>query len=252
MSNRIRILIVEDEALTAMELQKKLGLWGYDVVDIVSFGEEAVIKALELEPDLILMDILLKGTMNGIDAARDINKKMEIPIIYLTAYSNIETFEDAKITQPYAYLLKPFQENELKFAIEMAFYGHQSQLKLKESEIRYRVIAENTPDMIFLINKDLLVDYVNESSLNYLKLPKDEVIGQPVQNIFPQNSFEIQKKELMDIFKTGNSLRTENLFEFPDCSLWLDTRLEPLKDKKGEVYAIMGISRDVTQKKDNI
>jgi two-component system, response regulator PdtaR len=250
MSNNIRILIAEDEALTAMELQKKLTLWGYDVVEIVSFGEEAVIKTLELKPDIILMDILLKGNMTGVDAARDINKKMEIPIIYLTAYSNVETFEDAKITHPSAYLLKPFQENELKFAIEMAFYGYQSQKKYKESEICYRDLAENSPDMIFLINPDLLVDYVNESSLKYLKLPKDEVIGKPVQKIFPQNSFEIQKRELEGMFQTGNSIRVESHFVFPDCELLLDTRLKPLKDSNGEVYAIMGISRDVTQKKE--
>ncbi|HII83446.1 MAG TPA: response regulator, partial [Methanobacterium subterraneum] len=93
MSQRSKILVVEDEALTGMELQKKLILWGYDVVAIVSSGEDAVKKAMELEPDLILMDILLKGCMNGIDAAKIIRKNKEIPIIYLTAYSNSETFQ---------------------------------------------------------------------------------------------------------------------------------------------------------------
>lgn len=251
MSNGFKILVVEDEALTALELQKKLISWGYDVVDTVSSGEDAVKKALKLKPDLILMDILLKGNMTGIDAARDIKNQIEIPIIYLTAYCNIETFEGAKITQPYAYLIKPFQENELKFAIEMAFYGHQSQLKLKESEARYRILAENAQDMIFIINKDLLVDYVNESSLKYLKLPKEQVIGKKVHSIFPKNTFKEQKKSLKEIFRTGNSFRSENLFNFPDYELWLDTRLEPLKDDKGEVYAIMGISRDITDKIQN-
>ena len=196
MSNSLKILVVEDEALTALELQKKLVSWNYDVIEIVSSGEKALEKALELKPDLILMDILLKGEMTGIDAAREIKNKIEIPIIYLTAYCNSETFEGAKITQPNAYLIKPFQEHELKFAIEMAFHGHQSQLKLRESEARYRILAESTPDMIFIINKDLVVDYVNETSVNYLKQSKAEIIGKSLKQIFPGNIFELQKKTL--------------------------------------------------------
>ncbi len=247
MSDSLKILVVEDEALTALELQKKLVSWGYDVIDIVSSGEKAMEKALELKPDLILMDILLKGNMTGIDAAREIKNKIEIPVIYLTAYCSDETFESAKITQPCAYLIKPFQENELKFAIEMAFYGHKSQLKLMEREALYRILVENSKDMIFIINKDLLVDYVNESSINYLKLPKSDIIGSRVQDLFPKNSFDVQVKELKEIFKTGNSFRSESIFRFPDYELWLDTRLEPLKNEKSEVYAVMGVSRDITE-----
>lgn len=244
MSQQSKILVVEDEALTGMELQKKLLLWGYDVVDIVSSGEDAVKKALELEPDLILMDILLKGCMNGIDAAKIIKKNKEIPIIYLTAYCNSETFQGAKVTQPQAYLIKPFDENELKFAIEMAFYGHQSRLKLKKSEAHYRVLAESAQDMIFIINNELLVDYVNESSLKHLKLNKEEIIGKPVQNIFSKQAFDMQIKALQNVFRTGKSMRVKNLFIFPGCELWLDTRLKPLRNDEGEIYAVMGISRE--------
>lgn len=244
MSQRSKILVVEDEALTGMELQKKLILWGYDVVDIVSSGEDAVKKALELEPDLILMDILLKGCMNGIDAAKIIKKNKQIPIIYLTAYCNSETFQGAKVTQPQAYLIKPFDENELKFAIEMAFYSNQSRLKLEKSEAHYRVIAECSQDMIFIINKELRVDYANKSSLKHLKLTKDEIIGKLVKNVFSKQAFDVQISALQYVFNTGNSLRVKNPFIFPGCELWLDTRLKPLKDDKGEIYAVMGISRE--------
>jgi PAS domain S-box-containing protein len=244
-----KIMVVEDEALTALELQKKLVSWGYDVIGIVSSGEDAVEKTLELKPDLILMDILLKGDMNGIAAAGIINDKMEVPIIYLTAYCNVETFEGAKNTRPYAYLIKPFQENELKFAIEMAFYNHQSQLKLKESEARYRLLAESAPDMIFIINKDLFVEYVNEPSLKYLKVSKEEIIGKPVQSLFPEPTFDAQKKSLLKIFHNGKPIHSESCFEFPEIELWLETHLKPLKDDKGNVYGVMGFSRDITDKK---
>ncbi|NYB51883.1 MAG: PAS domain-containing protein [Methanobacteriaceae archaeon] len=247
MSKNLKILVVEDEALTALELQKKLVSWGYEVIDVVSSGEKAIEKSLELQPDLVLMDILLKGDMTGIDAAREIKSKMEIPIIYLTAYSDDETFEGAKITQPYAYLIKPFQDNELRFAIEMAFYGHERQLELKKSESHYRFLAESTPDMIFIINPDLSVNYVNESSLKYLKKPKDEIIGRSLKEIFPASVFKSQKKTLNDIFRNGKSLCSEDLIIFPDDELWLNTCFKPLKDDNGSVYAIMGISRNVSK-----
>jgi len=242
------IMVVEDEALTALELQKKLISWGYEVVGVVSSGEDAVEKSLDLKPDLILMDILLKGDMTGIDAAGIIKDKIEIPIIYLTAYGSTETFEDAKITRPYAYLIKPFQENELKFAIELAFHDHHSLLKLKESEARYRILTESAPDMIFIINKDLLVDYVNEPSLKYFKRMKEEVIGKPVQSLFPEHTFKAQEQSLREIFHTGKSLHSECLLVFPEDDLWLDTQLKPLKDDEGRVYAVMGFSRNVTDK----
>ncbi|MDO5835850.1 MAG: response regulator [Methanobacterium sp.] len=247
--SRSKILVVEDEALTGMELQKKLVLWGYDVIDIVSSGEDAVKKALELDPDLILMDILLKGCMNGIDAAKVIRKNKEIPIIYLTAYCNSETFQGAKITQPQAYLIKPFDENELKFAIEMAFHGYESQLKLKRSEEHYRILAENAEDMIFIINRDLMVEYVNESSLKYLKLNKEDIIGKPVQDLFRTQEFKDQISSLKNVLNTGNSKREKNLFIFPDCEVWLDTRLKPLRDQQGEIYSVMGISREIKEGK---
>lgn len=249
MYKALNILVVEDEALTALELQKKLVLWGYKVVGTASSGEKAVEMVFELKPDLIIMDILLKGEMTGIDAAVTIRNQLDIPIIYLTAYCNVETFEGAKVTQPYAYLIKPFQEYELKFAIEMALYGHKSQLELKKSEVCYRKIAESVPDMIFVIDKDLSVNYANESSFKCLQLPKKDVIGKHVQDIFSENDFEVQKTVLNDIFRTGNPVRTENFLIFPDCELWLDTMLEPLKNDKGEVCAIIGISRNITPDK---
>ncbi|KUK75699.1 MULTISPECIES: response regulator [Methanobacterium] len=249
MLKQSKILVVEDEALTGMELEKKLVQWGYDVVGIVSSGEDAVEKALELEPDLILMDILLKGYMNGVEAAKIIKKNQEIPIIYLTAYSNMETFQDAKITQPQAYLIKPFDETELKFAIEIAFYCHKCQSNLRESEEHYRILAESAPDLIFVINKDLTVDYVNESSLEYLKLEKAEVLGKSVQDVFSQQFFQPHIKELKKVFGTGQSVRVKNIFQFPEGEVWLDTLLKPLKNKKGEIYAVLGISRDISDDK---
>ncbi len=121
-----KILIVEDEGLTAMELQRKLKSAGYDVPTFAFSGKEAIKKAEELKPDLVLMDIFLKGKIDGIDAAAQIKKDLGIPIIYLTAHGDSNTKERAKNTEPSAYLLKPFDIDVLQKNIDKALYHHKN------------------------------------------------------------------------------------------------------------------------------
>lgn len=127
-----KILIVEDEKITALELQERLKEWGYLVPTTVATGAKAVEKARETEPDLILMDILLKGPMDGIEAAEKIRESAEIPIIYLTAYADEQTLTRAKNTTPYGYILKPFQGPELQILIDMTLYKHRTERELRQ------------------------------------------------------------------------------------------------------------------------
>lgn len=119
---RPRIMIVEDEWIIANDIKNCLVDLGYMVTAIVATGEEAVAGATGDRPDLILMDIMLRGEMNGIEAARQIRKKLRIPIIYLTAYDNQYLVEQAKQTENYGYLLKPFKDRELHIAIDLALH----------------------------------------------------------------------------------------------------------------------------------
>ena len=137
-----KILIVENEGLTALELQKTLRIEGYDVPSIASSGEEAIEKAVQIKPDLVLMDIMLNGPINGIEAAEKIKKMIDIPIIYLTAYGDEETFQKAKITEPHAYILKPFERKEIKNAIEISLHKHKMELKLKNSLIKKEMLIK--------------------------------------------------------------------------------------------------------------
>jgi CheY-like chemotaxis protein len=132
MSNS-RILIVEDEGIIAKDIQSTLNRSGYSVIGIASSGEEAIKKAMEIHPDLVLMDIVLEGAMDGVEAAEHIRDHFDIPVVYLTAYSDDTTLQRAKITEPFGYILKPFQEKELYTTIEMALYKHTMQRKLKEA-----------------------------------------------------------------------------------------------------------------------
>lgn len=244
-----KLLIVEDEGVTALEIQSKVEEWGYSVLDVVSSGEEAVKTALDKKPDLILMDIVLKEKLNGIEAAKLIKKTYEVPIIYLTAYGDEKTLQKAKITFPQAYLLKPFEENELKFAIEMGLYKHDMEIKLKRSEERYRTLAENARDMIFIINLEDRIEYVNRYAADLLGLKPQDLIGELRQNLFPMEIPENQKKGIDKASETLLAVRNESKIKFPKCEMWLDTRLIPLKDKNNKIYAVMGISRDITNQK---
>jgi CheY-like chemotaxis protein len=120
-----KILVVEDENIVALEIKKRLQKLGYIVPSVASTGEDAISKVEGILPDLVLMDIMLKGEIDGIDAAGEIRKRFNIPVVYLTAYSDEETLQRAKLTEPYGYILKPFEENDLRTTIEIALYKHQ-------------------------------------------------------------------------------------------------------------------------------
>lgn len=115
----IKVLIVEDENIVALDIKNRLKSLGFRVLPLISSGEEAIEKAYKYKPDLILMDIMLKGKINGIDASKKILKTLKIPIIYLTASTNIEILEGAKRIEHCSYITKPFHENELESTIKI-------------------------------------------------------------------------------------------------------------------------------------
>lgn len=120
-----RILVVEDERLVAQDLQRRLRRMGYTVCAIAASGQEAIAYAAQMHPDLVLMDIVLHGPMDGVEAAAQIRARGPLPIIYLTAYVDGDTIQRAKVTEPFGYLLKPFDTKTLQTTIELALYKHQ-------------------------------------------------------------------------------------------------------------------------------
>lgn len=128
-----KLLIVEDEEIVAFDIESTLKSLGYEVLAVVASGEEAIAFAATVHPDLVLMDIMLKGSIDGIQAAKEIHKHFNIPVIYLTAYGDISTLDRAKITQPFGFLVKPFEERELHTAIEIALSRHQAEEKMRQA-----------------------------------------------------------------------------------------------------------------------
>ncbi len=136
-TNKIKILIAEDEYIIAIDLKKTLEKLGYVITAYVTSGQDVISHARTDNPDLIIMDIMLEGEMSGIQAAEAIKQKYNIPVVYLTAFTDEKTLQKAKITEPVGYILKPFEERSLHSAIEIALYKHEmeTQLKIKTKEL---------------------------------------------------------------------------------------------------------------------
>lgn len=175
--NLANILLVEDEMVEAMNLKRSLQSMNYNVVAIASYGEEAVEKAKKLKPDLILMDIILKGSMDGIAAAKAISK-LEIPVIYVTALPDDATINRALISAPYGYLIKPFDFRKLKISIEVALYKKKMENKLKRSQdYYYQTIFENTGAATIIVEENNLISLVNMEFSSLTGYPKEEIEG---------------------------------------------------------------------------
>lgn len=172
-----KILLVEDEMVEAMNLKRSLQSMGYDVMAITSYGEEAIEKANTLKPDIILMDIVLKGKMDGITAAKAISK-LEIPVIYISALPDDVTVNRALISAPYGYLVKPYDIRKLKISIEVALYKKQMENKLKRSqETYYQTIFENTGAATVIIEENKLISLVNMEFASLTGYSKEEIEG---------------------------------------------------------------------------
>ncbi len=139
---RAKVLVVEDEKIVAKDIAKTLQRLGYMVVASVSSGEEAIQKVSEIQPDLVLMDIMLKGKMDGIEAAEEIKANFNIPVIYLTAYADEQTLQRAKITEPFGYIIKPFDERDLHTTIEIALGRHIAETAIRVAMEKEKELSE--------------------------------------------------------------------------------------------------------------
>jgi len=175
--SKVSVLVVEDEAIVAKDIQNSLKKLGYHVPVVMSTGEDAIQGASEHRPDLILMDIMLKGDISGIDAAKQIKDAYEIPVIFLTAYADESTLSKAKVTEPYGYIIKPFKEIDLHTSIEMALYKHGREQEIKKERDLYSSIVSDSgqEDCIFVKSNSRLVK-VKTAEIYYVEALKDYVI----------------------------------------------------------------------------
>ena len=245
---KANILIVEDESIIASVIASALSKFDYSVAANLTSGEEAVRAAIELKPDLILMDILLQSVVDGITAVERIQQQVDIPVIYLTAYADELTLERAKKTRPYGFITKPFQEIELKTTIEMALYKHQFEVRLKESEAKYRSLFENSPDMIYLVDADNRLLEVNPAGLKLFGYSRREMLAISIEELY-QNPAE-RTASLSALRKNKFIIDFDLKLKKKDGSpLQCLETAHMLMDKNGRITGFQGIIRDVSEKK---
>jgi PAS domain S-box-containing protein len=162
--SKARILIVEDNAVAARNIAQQLARSGYEAAAQTARGEDALVMADQLRPDLVLMDIQLAGEMDGISAAQAIWQQFAIPVVFLTASEGDETLERAKVAEPFGYIIKPFQDRELRAVIEMALYKYRAEVALRESEQQCRDLAELLPQTVYEIDHEGRLTFFNRQA----------------------------------------------------------------------------------------
>ncbi len=179
-----RILIVEDEKIICLDLQRRLEKFGYNVAGVASTAQEAIDKAANLQPDIILMDIMLGEESDGIDAATEIKNLLGIPVIFLTAYADDKTLERAKAAEPFGYVLKPFKERELYTTIDIALYKSGVDKKLARQERWFSGILHGVADGIIATDTENRIEFMNPVAENLTGWTEENAKGRTLQEVF--------------------------------------------------------------------
>jgi PAS domain S-box-containing protein len=244
---KAKILIVEDEAITANDIQNRLNGFGYAPV-IASSGEEAIKMADEIKPDLVLMDVILMG-MDGIEAAGQIHDRFDIPIVYFSAYMDKERLQKTKGTEPFGYIIKPYDANELRPAIEMALQRDTREKALRESEEFCSRLLNNSPNPMLVINLDTSVKYVNPALERLTGFSSAELIG--CKAPYPWWTEETLQKRHNDLEKAmrGGAQKLDELFQKRDGTrFWVEITSTPIMSD-GEAEYYMSNWMNITERK---
>lgn len=257
--DKSRIMVVEDEGIVAHDIARQLMDSGYDVIAIVYSGETAVVKAGEVHPDLVVMDIVLSGKMDGIEAAEIIRSRWDIPVIFLTAYADQKLLERAKRIYPLGYILKPFKCNELKVTVEMALYISKADRErrkveeaLRQSEVRFDQLATQSRTIAWEVDGQGLYTFVSNVSQLVLGYHPDELVGKKhFYDLHPEEGREAFKKAAFEIFERKEFIQSlVNPIQTKDNVLvWVSTNGFPLLSADGILQGYRGSDTDITERK---
>lgn len=213
---RDRVLIVEDERIISLDLNRRLERAGYEVLGTVATGAEAIEEALRLLPDIVLMDVRLAGDIDGIDAATEIRKKAPIPVIFLTAYADEETIQRAKAAQPFGYVLKPFKERELYTTIDIALYKSRIDRRLQEQERWNAAVLESIGDGIVATDGSLKIRFMNMVAEALTGWKEEEAIGRTLSEVM---NVRDDRARTLDLVGRGDEATPAAPIVFQDVAL---------------------------------
>jgi len=252
-----RILIVEDEKIIAEDIKHSLLSFGYDVIGIISSGEDAVIEAQKERPDIVLMDIMLNGEMTGLEAARLIYNNYNIPALFLTAYATEEILQEAALSSPFGYLIKPFEERELKVNLDMALYKHSMEKNLRNSRNFLLTLIDTVPTFISVKDKDHKYVIANKAIIDEYQTTPTAIIGKTDFD-FPDAVILNKNNIIQNQLAEQEVLKKQTLRMLPEMSVknkdgelkWYQETKVPIitPDNKN---AVLTVTVDITERKKN-
>lgn len=243
------VLIVEDEAIVAKDIEQTITSFGYSVCGIAHTGEDAIKKIYHLKPDLILLDIMLRGNLNGIQVAEKIRKDLDTPIIFITAYKNKEILQKAKHVNPSGYVFKPFEMKDLQINIDLAIYKYGLEKKLKKNENFLFTAMNNINDGVITTNNKFEITFINKAAELIFKTNKEEVISKNINQVVPIYKETNKIKEKVD-FSNETHLTTINNKFVLSCrnkDIFLKVIISEIKNENDEDWFLFNFS-DITEK----
>jgi two-component system sensor histidine kinase/response regulator len=252
-----KILVVEDDFVVSRDLQQQLARLGHVVVGATARGEDAVVLARDVGPDLVLMDIRLAGALDGIDAAQQIRQGSQVPVIYLTAYADDQTLRRAAVTEPFGYLLKPFEDSQLRTAIELALYKHGAERRLRESERRFAITLSSIGDAVIATDDQLRITFVNAVAEALTGWAAAAAMGRPlgeVVRIVHEQTGGYVEDAAARVLRLGAAAGAAAsvhgaLVARDGRRVPIDDVGAPIVDERGHITGVVLVFRDMTQRR---
>ena len=249
-----RILIVEDENIVAKDIQQRLRVLGYYIVAVASSGEEALVKVVETSPDLVLVDIRLKGRMDGVETAEELRRQSDIPVVYLTASADHHTLERAKAADPFGYILEPFEERELYTCIEVALHKHQMEQKLRQSELWLSTTLLCIGDAVMATDKAGCVKFLNPVAEELTRWKQADAIERNLPDVFNlltrDNLVHIPLEQIIRDGQVADRPAEAILLSKDGSGIPIEYRAVPIRnDHNADQAGIIVVFRDITERK---
>ncbi|MEI2759374.1 MAG: response regulator [Bacteroidia bacterium] len=245
--DKIRILVVEDESIVAKDIQQTLIRLGYDVPATASSAQNAYARLEELDPDLVFLDIKLKGDLDGIHIAEHIKQKYDIPVIFLTSFVDKNTLDRAKITEPYGYLVKPFNESDLQTTVEMALYKFKKDLQVRENERRFANALANVEEAILVADTEFRITFLNPKAESITGFGNESAQG---MSLFKLIKIEGDEYEIVNADSLGKLMKQDEVLSIKQSTITIvrdysnikgDFTCSPIRDEKNQLlgYALV-------------
>ena len=245
------ILIVEDEIIVGEDLRLTLQKLGYSVSNLVKSGEEALsLISTDSPPNLVLMDIQLDGNVDGIKTAEIINQKYDLPVVFITSFTDEKIIHKAKLTQPYGYIIKPFDENKLKSTIEITLYKNHMENKLKKNERWLSTVFNCIGDGVIVTDKNDKIKYINGIAAKLTEWNRENAINKNWKNVYKVDDSRIAKlDQILELEKLFLKRKDACLTTKKSHHIPISNSISPIKDEKGNYLGKIFVFHDIINRK---